>query len=210
METGTFDLLAPQVVIAAVEDACGCELDGTLTAYPSYVNRVYGLREVDGEEFIVKFYRPGRWSAEAIADEHAFVADCDRSEVPVVAPLASEEGDSIGSVVAEADGEGGSEEQEFFFALYPKRGGRNFDAESDEDWIRLGSVAGRIHGAATAGVAEHRLVCTPAGSTLGFLAELREDDVVHPEVAEEFFCAGEVSQSRMSKFVGYFHLLVRC
>jgi len=191
METGTFDLLAPQVVIAAVEDACGCELDGTLTAYPSYVNRVYGLREVDGEEFIVKFYRPGRWSAEAIADEHAFVADCDRSEVPVVAPLASEEGDSIGSVVAEADGERGSEEQEFFFALYPKRGGRNFDAESDDDWIRLGSVAGRIHAAATVGVAEHRLVCTPAGSTLGFLAELREDDVVHPEVAEEFFETSE-------------------
>ncbi|MEE8441481.1 MAG: phosphotransferase, partial [Spirochaetia bacterium] len=166
METGTFDLLAPQVVIAAVEDACGCELDGTLTAYPSYVNRVYGLREVDGEDFIVKFYRPGRWSAEAIADEHAFVADCDRSEVPVVAPLATPDGDSIGSVVAETDGEGGSEtgteEQEFLFALYPKRGGRNFDAESDDDWIRLGSVAGRIHAASRAGAADHRLVCSHA------------------------------------------------
>jgi Ser/Thr protein kinase RdoA (MazF antagonist) len=195
METGTFDLLAPNVVIAAVEDALGLELDGTMTVYPSYVNRVYGLRDTDGEDFIAKFYRPGRWSEAAIVEEHEFVADCAAIDVPVVAPFVSEDGGSISSVVAEADEETSAEargdqderEQEFLFALYPKRGGRSFDAESDEDWIRLGSVAGRIHAASRTRRAEHRLVCTPEGSTARFLEELRGDGVVHPDVADEFF-----------------------
>ena len=201
METGTFDLLAPNVVIAAVEDTIGLELDGTLTAYPSYVNRVYGLRDIDGENYIVKFYRPGRWSEAAIVEEHEFVADCAAVDVPVVAPFVSADGESIGWVVAETDDEDeagpgaggapGDREQEFLFALYPKRGGRSFDAESDDDWIRLGSVAGRIHAASRTRVAENRLVCTPEGSTLGFLQELRGDNVVHPEVAAEFFDTAE-------------------
>lgn len=197
MEAGTFDLLSPQVVITAAEESLGRELDGTITAYPSYVNRVYGLRDTDGASFIAKFYRPGRWDVDAIAEEHEFVADCAANDVPVVAPLELSHGDTIGMIVAELDDpdgdasadqrHAGGREEQFCFALYPKRGGRNFDAESDDDWIRLGSVAGRLHVAARSRDAAHRLVCTPEGSTSGFLAELRAESVVHPDVADEFF-----------------------
>jgi Ser/Thr protein kinase RdoA (MazF antagonist) len=180
---GTFDLLAPNVVISATEETTGLEMDGTLTTYPSYVNRVYGLRSVDGAEYISKFYRPGRWDAEAIADEHEFVMDCARGDVPVVEPISAESGSTLGSVIS--TGETG--EQEYFFAVYPKRGGRSFDAEADSDWLRLGTVVGRVHAAGAGRQAAYRLVCTPAGSTGGFLQELRDESVVHPEVAPEFF-----------------------
>ena len=172
-------------MISAIEDAFEVELDGTITAYPSYVNRVYEVRETDDRSFIVKFYRPNRWSEEAIAEEHAFVKDCRAFDIPVVAPVATEDGHTLCGVIAED--EEGQTEQEFLFALYPKRGGRNFDAETDDDWFRLGSVAGRIHAAAASGSATHRLECTPSGSSFRFLDELRNDGVVHPKFAEEFF-----------------------
>ena len=153
------------------------------------MNRVYEVRSVEGSSYIVKFYRPGRWTEQAIAEEIAFVDDCAAFDVPVVAPLTTTDGHTLCGVIA--DSGDAAAEQEFLFALYPKRGGRSFDAESDDDWLRLGALAGRIHLAAASGAAPHRLVCTPAGSTLGFLEELRRDRVVHPEFAEEFFDTAE-------------------
>ncbi|KKL80222.1 hypothetical protein LCGC14_2006940, partial [marine sediment metagenome] len=76
METPGFDLLTPHVVMTAVESVFGLQLDGTLSVYPSYVNRVYGLCSDEAHNYVVKFYRPGRWNLEAIAEEHDFIADC--------------------------------------------------------------------------------------------------------------------------------------
>ena len=66
MVTGSFELLSPDRALAAVEKAHGFELDGTMESYPSYVNRVYGMRAHSGERWVAKFYRPGRWSDAAI------------------------------------------------------------------------------------------------------------------------------------------------
>ena len=156
-----FDYLTPYVVIAAVEQSYDVSLDGTMLAYPSYVNRVYGVTSEDRVGYIAKFYRPGRWTDEAIQEEHAFVNACNARELPVVAPLSSVDEDTLSVVVAESDGG----EQEYRFALYPKRGGRNFDAERDEDWLRLGRLVGRVHTVATGVEASHRVVCTPSEST---------------------------------------------
>ena len=184
---GVFDALTPQTMIAAVEQAYGLVLDGTVTPYPSYVNRVYGVRADSGVDYIAKFYRPDRWSTEAIAEEHEFVLDCADAEVPVVAPIADEEGYTLQTVEVEANADAGEPAFVYAFALYPKRGGRGFDAERDEDWFRLGSLAGRVHAVGQRGTAVHRLVCTPSESTTRFAHELREADVVHPELRDEFF-----------------------
>lgn len=185
--SGVFDPLTPQTMIAAVEQAYGLVLDGTVTPYPSYVNRVYGLRTDSGTDYIVKFYRPDRWSIEAIADEHEFVLDCADAELPVVAPIADAEGYTLQTVEVEpSDGAAGAAVA-YAFALYPKRGGRGFDAERDEDWFRLGSLAGRVHAVGRRGSAPNRIVCTPSESTGRFVRELREADVVHPELADELF-----------------------
>lgn len=178
-----FDLLSPEVVFSAAEEYLGEVMDGTLQVYPSYVNRVYGLRSEEGNEYVAKFYRPGRWHDEAVADEHEFLDDCKAFDVPVVSPITSEDETTLGAVTAH-DAETAIE---YLFALFPKKGGRSFDADSDEDWIRLGSLAGRVHLAGARRPASYRLTCTPTESTGRFLEELRHDAVVHPDVAEEFF-----------------------
>ena len=179
----SFDLLTPYVAVQAVESVIAAPVDGALTGYPSYVNRVYGFGGEDGRQYVAKFYRPGRWSWEAIAEEHLLVGECAALELPVVAPLANAEGETLHVVNAVAR----SGEQEFCFAVYAKRSGRNFDADRDADWLRIGALVGRLHVAMAQGIAEHRLTCTPHASTARFSAELAQSGVVSPAAAAEFF-----------------------
>jgi Ser/Thr protein kinase RdoA (MazF antagonist) len=179
---GSFDLLSPDAVSAAVEGSLGIGSGGTISAYPSYVNRVYGLRLDDDREIVAKFYRPGRWSRESILDEHRFIADAARAELPVAVPLALEGGDTLGELVLEGD----EAECSFNFALFPKMGGRNFDAEADDDWLRLGSLLGRLHAVGGERSAPARLVCGPKSLTAPLLRELQGQDLVHPDLRPEF------------------------
>lgn len=178
----SFDMLTPDAVIRAVEATYELSLDGTLNPYPSYVNRVYGLRTDDGEDVVAKFYRPGRWSRKTILEEHRFLEDCAEAEIPVVAPLRDPDGDTLGALEVTAD----AQATEYAFALFPKRGGRNFDAETDEQWYRLGSIVARCHLAGRRREAAHRPVCEPARWTAPFVDELLGEGLVHPDLAGAF------------------------
>lgn len=194
MLTGVFDLLTPHVVLTAVEQGFGFRLNGTMTAYPSYINRVYGLGVDDGPEIIVKFYRPGRWSVEAIGEEHQFLQECAQAEIPVVPPVADEYEETMGEAVAAS----GDEEETFPFAVFPKRAGRNFDAEGDEDWYRLGTLVGRIHAVGRRREAPKRTVCLPTESTERFVEELLHADLVHPECRQDFEALCRTTTARIA------------
>ena len=181
MVTGSFELLSPDVALRAVEQAHGLALDGTMETYPSYVNRVYGLRADTGERFVVKFYRPGRWDRAAILDEHGFLADCAREEIPVVAPVEAADGLTLHETMA--DGEEGR--QAFLFALFPRSGGRSFEPETDDQLARLGALLGRCHAVGARRQAGRRAVCAPP-LTRGFVDEVLADGLVHPTSRAEF------------------------
>ena len=66
--------LSPEAVLDAI-DALGFRTDGTLTALNSYENRVYQVGLEEEVPIIAKFYRPNRWSNEAILEEHAADSD---------------------------------------------------------------------------------------------------------------------------------------
>lgn len=132
-----FGTLTPDQILDAVESV-GLRPDGRLMALNSYENRVYqiGLQCEDSPAppFVVaKFYRPARWSDEAIREEHAFVADLARREIPVVAPLALSEGATLHH-------HGG-----FRFALFPRRGGRAPELGDSDTLEWIGRFLGRIH-----------------------------------------------------------------
>ncbi len=182
MVTGSFDLLSPHMALGAVEQACGVSLDGTIESYASYVNRVYGLRAETGERWVAKFYRPGRWSREAILDEHAFLLDCAREEIPVIAPMAGADGATLHETSASEDGRA----QSFLFALFPRAGGRTFEPDTREDLTRLGALLGRCHAVGARRAAEHRATCSPRTLTAGFVAELLSEGLVHPKHRDAF------------------------
>ncbi len=175
---GDFRALTPDVMLDAVERALGSRLTGLAQPHHSYINRVYEVQTTAGERWIAKFYRPGRWTREALLDEHRFVLECAAEEIPVVAPAAFG-----GRTLHEADG--------ILFAIYPKRWGRAFEAASDEDWRRLGRVLGRLHTVGARAGAPHRVALHPAHSTRADVDQLRESDVVPPRLRNEFFALAE-------------------
>lgn len=149
----TFEDLSPDVIVSSVEKFLELRLDGVITPYNSYVNRVYGLQDGVGGRFIVKFYRPGRWSREGILEEHRFLFQCGEREIPVIPPLVSRAETSLG----EACG--------ILFAVFPLRGGRTFDIGTKDDWIRLGSIVGRMHQVGRMEPAKERVLCSPVATT---------------------------------------------
>ncbi len=186
MQTGLFDLLTPQAVVHAVEESFSLTLNGTVFPFPSYINRVYGVTTDEGEELVAKFYRPGRWSRAALLEEHRFIEDCARGDLPVATPIADADGDTLLELEVEGETEAGEKRCESFaFALFPKRGGRNFDAESDEQWFRLGALVARCHLAGGIRDAPNRPVLAPSTAT-EYVRELLEEGVVHPDCREEF------------------------
>jgi len=82
--------LTPDTLLDAVEEY-GYRSDGRFIALNSYENRVYQVGIEDDVPIIAKFYRPGRWSDEAIAEEHHFAMELAAQEIPVVAPLVIED-----------------------------------------------------------------------------------------------------------------------
>lgn len=63
--------LDPNAILDAVEST-GLLCTASLIALNSYENRVYQIGIENDEPLIAKFYRPNRWSSEAILEEHQF------------------------------------------------------------------------------------------------------------------------------------------
>ena len=124
--------LTPDLILDAVE-SCGWRCDGRQFALNSYENRVYQVGVEDGTALIAKFYRPRRWSNEAILEEHSFAIELAAREIPVVAPLATADGATL------------HEHRGFRFALFPKRPGRAPELENPDTLRWLGRFLGRTH-----------------------------------------------------------------
>src|SRR5262245_62471953 len=110
----SFFSLTPERVLDAVEVG-GLRSTGRCLPLRAFENRVYEVELDDDRRLVVKFYRPGRWSRETILDEHAFLADLEEAELPVVAPMDL----GTGATLSETDG--------IFYAAFPKVRGRTLD-----------------------------------------------------------------------------------
>jgi Ser/Thr protein kinase RdoA (MazF antagonist) len=131
MDPHPYERLTPEVVLDAL-DTVGLRGDGRLLALGSYENRVYQVWLEEEPPVVVMFYRPGRWSAAQVAEEHDFVDALAAAEVPAVPPLRMG-----GATLHRHDA--------FDFAVYPRRGGRAPELDDRDVLTRLGTYVARIH-----------------------------------------------------------------
>jgi len=155
--------LTPDCVIDAVEST-GRLSDARILALNSYENRVYQVGIEDEKPVIVKFYRPNRWTAEQIDEEHRFTRLLLEQELPVVPPLdidTSAEFPTIGT----HDG--------FMFSIYPRQGGRAPELDDLDHLHQLGLFIGRIHAIGEGFQFRHRqrLSVEQAGANVAYLQE---------------------------------------
>lgn len=148
-----FHDLGPDRVLTLVERELGVECNNLFRPLNSYINRVFEVETKDRVRLVVKFYRPGRWSKKAILDEHKYLLDLAAKEIPVIAPLGLQRGGSL----AESEG--------IYFSIFPKSGGRSVDEFSDDQWMQLGRLLGRVHKVGEAAKARNRITMLPQHST---------------------------------------------
>lgn len=131
-EHTAFRELGPDQILDAVESQ-DYLCDGRFIALNSYENRVYQVGLEDKEPLVAKFYRPERWTDEAIVEEHQFTLSLAEEEIPVVAPLVNKNGETL------------HKHGHFRFALYPRRGGHSPELDNPEHLEILGRFIARIH-----------------------------------------------------------------
>ena len=79
--TTAFVKLEPNDILSSLE-AIGFECDGRFLTLNSYENRVYQVGTENEGTVVAKFYRPGRWSDEAIREEHRFSHELAALDIP--------------------------------------------------------------------------------------------------------------------------------
>ena len=127
----TFQTLHPDTIMDALSEQ-GIRVDSGLTALNSYENRVYQFQDEERRRYVVKFYRPERWTAAQILEEHEFAHELQQDDIPVAAPLSFNH-----QTLLTYNG--------FSFAVFPSVGGRQFEADNLDQMEWVGRYLGRIH-----------------------------------------------------------------
>jgi Ser/Thr protein kinase RdoA (MazF antagonist) len=144
MSQAQFYNLTPDQVMSTLEH-CGYEPTGQYIQLNSYENRVYDIRletNPDHSSIVTKFYRPGRWAAPTILEEHEFAQDLNSGGLSAIAPLVMKKPTtsnilSYGSTL--------NSWNNILFTVFPKAKGRMIDELKMEDYQRLGRTLARLH-----------------------------------------------------------------
>ena len=123
--------LQPDDILTTMEKL-GFQCDGRFLALNSYENRVYQIGVENREPVVAKFYRPARWSDEAILEEHSFSIELANAEIPVVAPL------TLNGATLRHSGN-------FRVSVSPCRGGRAPELDDEDIMRQLGRLVARMH-----------------------------------------------------------------
>ncbi|MBN1493210.1 MAG: serine/threonine protein kinase [Candidatus Omnitrophica bacterium] len=173
-QTPHFHFLTPDVIIKLAEEELQAKVTNLCRPYKSYINRVYELQRVDCPGIVIKFYRPGRWSREALQDEHDFLCELADAEIPVIAPLQLKDGNTLGKY------------EDTFFAIFPKKGGRNCDEFTQEQWLELGRLIGRVHAVGALKMPRDRITLTPDKATRDHVNFIVKGNFIPKELSQKF------------------------
>lgn len=137
-----FDALTPDFMWYALE-SIGIRAESGFLALNSYENRVYQFSDEERQRYVVKFYRPERWSQAQIQEEHDFTLELIESELPVAPPVRIN-----GATLHHYQG--------YLFALFASVGGRQFEVDNFDQLEGVGRFLGRIHKVGEKQTFQHR------------------------------------------------------
>jgi len=173
---GTFPELGPDTVLNLVESVLDIPCTNLCRQLNSYINRVFELETVDGQGLVVKFYRPGRWSKTALQDEHDFLLELDKQEIPVIPPLSLSNGETLGV-----------HQGELYFSVFPRCGGRSYDEFNEDQWLEIGRLLGRSHAVGAIHPSRDRVTMLPGRSTKDQIAFILKSGVIPQKPAASRF-----------------------
>jgi len=184
-----FYKLTPDLALESIE-AQGFKPTGRYAQLNSYENRVFSIEVENTNEqdenpddfktIIAKFYRPGRWSKEAIQEEHDFLLDLKTDGMPAIAPL---------KIKDEKNGDTIFMTGEIYSSLFPKQMGRLPQELKLSELKAVGTLLARLHNQGAQKVAIHR----PTISTDSYGEKSLDvlDSIISNEVHTRYMNAAE-------------------
>ncbi len=181
-----FYSLTPDTVLKSIENQ-GFELSGRYIQLNSYENRVFSVEIEPTEEspeptnIIAKFYRPGRWSKEAIQEEHDFLNELKNLGIPAVAPLNTSTSNNKKQSIFSTG--------EIYSTIFPKAVGRIPQELNAEELKQVGRLLAQLHNVGGQKKALHRPTISTkdyGDSSLNILSKL-----IPPELSERYLDAAE-------------------
>lgn len=179
-----YERLSPDLILDAIESV-GFEVNGSLLPLNSYENRVLQIGLEEKPPIIAKFYRPERWSDQAIVEEHHFSLELAAQEIPVVAPLLDTHQQSL------------FEYHGFRFALFPRQGGRCPNLENLDHLGWIGRFLGRIHAVGSSQLFQHRETLSVDGLGWQSVNWLRESAILPVEISSPYLALCEQLLTRI-------------
>ncbi|MFQ3235003.1 MAG: Ser/Thr protein kinase RdoA (MazF antagonist) [Paraglaciecola sp.] len=173
MTTFNFAELTPDLILDAL-GSVDIGVESGLLALNSYENRVYQFIARDHKRYVVKFYRPQRWSKAQLLEEHSFSLELADHKIPVVPPMVIK-GQSLHRY------------QDYYFALFLSVGGRQFEVDNLQHLEWMGRFIGHIHLIGKSG----EFIYRPVMSTDEYLhqsaLELRASRLIPSGLRKPFF-----------------------
>ena len=139
--------LTPDRVLDSAQEL-GFNVTGHCQALNSLENRVFDVLLDDRTAIVMKFYRPHRWSKEQLQEEHDFLYELVEDELPVIAPLKIDKASVF-------------KNEEIYFSIWPRIGGREPEELTPEQLTSLGSLLARMHLVGERKPFEHRQALNP-------------------------------------------------
>ena len=189
-----FTRLTPELILDGIE-SLDVQVASGLLALNSYENRVYQFAAEDGKRYVVKFYRPMRWSDEQVLEEHRFTQLLQEDDIQVVAPLTIN-----GKSLHEIDG--------YKFALFPSVGGRQFEVDDLDQLESVGRTIGKMHKVASLERFKHRPPFSIETHLQAPLATLKTHQIVPTHLHTAFFTIIEQLIERTTAY--YTKALAKC
>ncbi|WP_395344888.1 serine/threonine protein kinase [Ningiella sp. W23] len=189
-----FTQLTPELILDGIESLDVLVASGLLPLN-SYENRVYQFLAEDSKRYVVKFYRPLRWSNEQILEEHKFSRLLLEDDIPVVAPLA-------------INGQTLHQLGDYRFTLFPSVGGRQFEVDNFDQLESVGRMLGKMHRISHTNTFKHRPPLSLETHLSTPLATLKQYQIVPAHLDTAFFTIIEQLIARTTE--RYQHAIANC
>lgn len=168
----SFFSLDPDSVMLASEMA-GFDPTGEFYQLNSYENRVFDIVLENKTRVIAKFYRPGRWSENAILEEHDFLSELKSNQIAAISPLILQNKKTL------------IDYQDMWVAFFPKIRGRLPQEFLNDDLTRIGRMMAQLHNIGAQKIAQYRPTMDTSyyggWETLDFL-----QDWIGPEIKDRY------------------------
>lgn len=188
---GNFEHILPEVIFEAVEKLGG-RCSGRFLPLNALENRVYDVEMEEGfrvSNVIAKFYRPGKWNREEILAEHCFLGEAMARNVPVVCPLADDDGNTL------------FKQSDIFCAFFPKIRGRVEPELNEARLKKVGHYLARLHEVGKNLKKVKRGILSPETYGKDAIKTLREIDVIPEQFKSRVFgIAEECCEAMMPLF----------